>query len=74
VLRAGRPENCPFDRRDCRHVRTTRHGYDPDSTPYQNDWVFGTDAMAALVESCTVINDEACWAVSDHAPIVPVVR
>lgn len=61
---------CPCGGIGCRHVRTTRHRHHLDSTPYQNDWAFGTEAMANLVTSCAVVDDEACWAVSDHAPIV----
>lgn len=64
------PPNCPCSASRCRHVRTTRHRHDPESTPYQNDWVYGTKAMAGLVTSCSVVDNEDHWSVSDHAPIV----
>lgn len=68
------PEGCPCADPGCRHVRTTRHMRQATSTPYQNDWAFASTAFAERVTSCRVVDEEVCWAASDHAPICPEVQ
>lgn len=53
---------------ECAHQRTLRHNNDPNSRPWQVDYVFShhVDASATRL---TVIDESAGWALSDHAPI-----
>jgi Endonuclease/Exonuclease/phosphatase family len=50
----------------CKHVRTYRHMHRADSTPYQNDYVF---VRGGRVTRCEALDEERCWATSDHCPI-----
>lgn len=50
------------------YVRTLRHQNRPDSTPYQNDWIFASKKLVPL--SCRAIDTEAAWALSDHCPVL----
>jgi endonuclease/exonuclease/phosphatase family metal-dependent hydrolase len=50
------------------YVRTHRHKNRPDSTPYQNDWVFASKHLTPV--SCKALDIEDAWALSDHCPVV----
>jgi endonuclease/exonuclease/phosphatase family metal-dependent hydrolase len=67
---ASRPAltGCPCEDEPCRHVQTFRR---EGSAPYQDDWLFASDRLAARVESVVVHNhpDSEAWSHSDHAPI-----
>jgi exonuclease III len=54
----------------CSHVRTYRNGNRPTSRPTQLDYVFASDILASQVLTCTVRDEAAAWALSDHCPIV----
>ena len=54
----------------CRHVRTIRHHNNPDSTPYQDDWLYVSKSIEHNVTGGRVVHDEAAWERSDHCPLV----
>ncbi|HET7690504.1 MAG TPA: endonuclease/exonuclease/phosphatase family protein [Nocardioidaceae bacterium] len=54
----------------CRHVRTYRHRWQPSSNPWQNDYVFASESMARNLVACSVLDDDAYWALSDHCPVL----
>ncbi|HXN33424.1 MAG TPA: endonuclease/exonuclease/phosphatase family protein [Polyangiaceae bacterium] len=54
----------------CSHVRTYRNGNRPASRPTQLDYVFASDGLASQVSACTVRDEDAAWALSDHCPVV----
>lgn len=49
----------------CQHVRTLRHGDQKDSRPFQDDYIFASDALAARA-AAFVLDTEDVWAISDH--------
>jgi hypothetical protein len=51
---------------DCRHVKTYRHNNEPNGSPWQNEHVFATQPMVGVLTSCTAVDDDAAWALSDH--------
>jgi hypothetical protein len=55
---------------DCRHIRTFRHDDKADSQPWQNDLILASTALAAGLVSCTPLDHEEAWALSDHCPVV----
>jgi|HubBroStandDraft_6_1064221.scaffolds.fasta_scaffold110449_2 endonuclease/exonuclease/phosphatase family metal-dependent hydrolase len=42
----------------------------PASRPSQLDYVFASDSLVPQVSACTVRDEDAAWALSDHCPIV----
>jgi len=57
---------CPCEDDPCRHVQTHRH---PNSrVPWQDDYLFATEALARQLDSCEVL--ETPWELSDHRPVV----
>ncbi|MGB8648923.1 MAG: hypothetical protein WCF84_27045 [Anaerolineae bacterium] len=50
------------------YVRTYRHRNNPNSTPYQDDWVFATENLHLI--SCEAKDEETAWALSDHCPVI----
>ena len=54
----------------CRHIRTIRHFNHPDSTPYQDDWLFVSKTLEARVIGGRVVHNEEAWQRSDHCPLV----
>jgi len=54
----------------CRHIRTIRHFNHPDSTPYQDDWLFVSKTLEPRVIGGRLVHDEEAWQLSDHCPLV----
>jgi exonuclease III len=51
-----------------RHVQTYRNSR--STVPWQNDYLYLSDKLAAELDNCMVINDEPVMSLSDHNPIV----
>ncbi len=49
-------------------VRTHRHKNNPDSVPYQDDWIFASKKLKPV--SCAPLDTEEAWKLSDHCPVV----
>lgn len=49
----------------CQHVRTLRHLDKADSRPFQDDYLFASDALAARARAF-VLDAEEVWTISDH--------
>lgn len=52
----------------CLHVQTQRHP--KSATPWQNDYVFVSAALAPNVRACHPIDAGYPWSLSDHCPVV----
>jgi endonuclease/exonuclease/phosphatase family metal-dependent hydrolase len=74
VREPGRLDGCPCSLGDdCRHTRTRLDARHP-GTPYQMDYLFGSEAVAERLTACSV-PAEAPWPEpSDHYPIVATFR
>jgi len=62
------PTRCPCVDRPCLHVQTQRHP--KSATPWQNDYVFVSAALAPNVRACHPIDAGYPWSLSDHCPVV----
>ena len=54
----------------CCHVRTYRHANRAEGRPTQLDYVYGSEQVLQQLSGCTVLDEAAAWALSDHCPIV----
>lgn len=73
VTRESRPRlpgcSCPSPDICC-HVRTYRHANRAEGRPTQLDYVYGSEQVLQQLSECTVLDEAAAWALSDHCPIV----
>ena len=73
VTRESRPRlpgcSCPSPDICC-HVRTYRHANRAEGRPTQLDYVYGSEQVLQQLSGCTVLDEAAAWALSDHCPIV----
>jgi len=51
-------------------VQTYRHHNKPEARPSQLDWMFASPSMRLV--SCSVVDTEQAWSLSDHAPLLAV--
>jgi hypothetical protein len=59
--------NCPCGGGDdCQHVRTLRFRRNPNSVPWQNDYIFASRNLASRLRDCRTLDTEDIWAESDH--------
>jgi endonuclease/exonuclease/phosphatase family metal-dependent hydrolase len=66
----GRLTGCPcIEGENCSHVRTRRDAKRP-SVPYQTDYLFASQKLAARLVSCASLATDEWFAISDHAPIL----
>lgn len=49
-------------------VRTIRHRNNPESKPYQDDWIFASPDLSIV--ACDPVDEERAWALSDHCPVI----
>jgi len=54
--------------RPCRHTLTRL--IPGDDTPYQEDYLFASQALAGTLDECFALEPEEWRSYSDHAPII----
>lgn len=67
----GPLDNCPcqnLSERPCTHTLTRL--IPGDDTPYQEDYLFASQALAATLDECFALEPEEWRPFSDHAPII----
>jgi len=59
-----------FEAGYCRHVRTHRHLNRADSRPFQDDYVFATEALLTVGRAFAfTLDNDAVWSLSDHCVV-----
>jgi hypothetical protein len=67
----GPLKGCPCQKlseRPCRHTLTRL--IPGDDTPYQEDYLFASQALAGTLDDCFALEPEEWRSFSDHAPII----
>jgi hypothetical protein len=69
-------ERCPCHSAQCRHVNTFRYQKRAANLPHQNDFMFATASLAALLHADSPYGlrnqdwGNADWTYSDHRPVI----
>ena len=54
----------------CLNVQTYRHNRNPESRPFQNDYLFASAGLVPMLRSWRAHGTEDAWSASDHCPVI----